>query len=199
MSRDSWVRVPEAGDEDDEEEQGQGQGPGQEPGPDQDQEQDPEPTPTPTPTPAPRPGVEQSTPCWNCGAPVTPRDPHCTSCDRTRTHALLVCTDPCLELRHGPGPPLTLGRHPDWAPDTAALFADRPKVSRRHVSITVAPDGSAWAEEPPEGSHNGTFINGAKLMPGVRTPLRDNDQLRLGLRISITVRLYGPDPRDGTG
>ena len=36
-----------------------------------------------------------------------------------------------------------LGRHPDWAPDTAALFADRPKVSRRHVSITVEPDGRA--------------------------------------------------------
>ncbi|NUP42593.1 MAG: FHA domain-containing protein [Streptomyces sp.] len=143
----------------------------------------------------PPPEVEVSAPCWKCRRQVPPRDPRCASCDSTRTHVLLICSDPCLELRHGPGAPLTLGRHPDWAPDTAAVFADRPKVSRRHVSITVEPDGRAWAEEPPEGSHNGTFINGAKLMPGVRTPLRDSDQLRLGLRISITVRLYGP----GTG
>ncbi|MFD8385345.1 FHA domain-containing protein [Streptomyces sp. NPDC059679] len=138
-----------------------------------------------------------SKPCWNCREQVAPRDPRCTACGSTRTHVLLICSDPCLELRHGPGAPLTLGRHPDWAPETAAVFADRPKVSRRHVSITVEPDGRAWAEEPPEGSHNGTFINGAKLMPGVRTPLRDEDQLRLGLRISITVRLYGPNPGPG--
>lgn len=139
-----------------------------------------------------------SEPCWNCREQVPPRDPRCASCGSTRTHVLLICSDPCLELRHGTDAPLTLGRHPDWAPDTAAVFADRPKVSRRHVSITVEPDGRAWAEEPPEGSHNGTFINGAKLMPGVRTPLRDGDQLRLGLRISITVRLYGPGTGTGT-
>ncbi|MGY0060207.1 FHA domain-containing protein [Streptomyces sp. LZ34] len=145
-------------------------------------------------------GIQVSAPCWNCRAPVAPRDPRCASCDSTRTHVLLVCSQPCLELRHGPGPPLNLGRHPTWAPRTAADFADWRKVSRRHASITVEPDGRAWAEEPPEGSHNGTFVNGAKLMPGVRTPLRDGDQLRLGLRISIAVRLYGPEPpRPGTG
>ncbi|MDT0546515.1 MULTISPECIES: FHA domain-containing protein [Streptomyces] len=196
MSGDGWVRVPEPGD--DEAEDTEGAGEGLDPGP-------------PTPPhdaewvavaapPGPHfdpvdtwvPDVEVSVPCWNCREPVAPRDPGCAACGRTRTHVLLICSDPCLELSHGTDTPLALGRHPDWAPRTATAFADRPKVSRRHVSITVEPDGSAWAEEPPEGSHNGTFINGAKLMPGIRTPLRDGDQLRLGLRISITVRLYGP-------
>lgn len=148
--------------------------------------------------PAPPPaGVEVSAPCWNCSKPVASRDTRCASCGRARTHALLVCTEPCLELRHGPGPPLRLGRHPDWAPRTAAAFDGWNKVSRRHASITVEPDGTAWVEEPEEGTRNGTYLNGARIAAGVRTPVRDGDQLRLGLRVSFAVRLYGPGP--GTG
>ncbi len=161
-------------------------------------EERPPPEPRPEPRPAPPPaGVEVSAPCWNCRAPVAPRDTRCASCGRARTHALLVCADPCLELRHGPGPPLRLGRHPDWAPRTAAAFAGWNKVSRRHASITVEPDGTAWVEEPEAGSRNGTYLNGARIAAGVRTPVRDGDQLRLGLRVSFAVRLYGPEP--GTG
>ncbi|MBD3004139.1 FHA domain-containing protein [Streptomyces sp. 5-10] len=145
----------------------------------------------PAPTPA---GVEVSAPCWNCRKPVAPRDTRCASCGRARTHALLVCTEPCLELRHGPGPPLRLGRHPDWAPRTAAAFDGWNKVSRRHASITVEPDGTAWVEEPEEGTRNGTYLNGARIAAGVRTPVHDGDQLRLGLRVSFAVRLYGPGP-----
>ncbi|AUA15940.1 FHA domain-containing protein [Streptomyces sp. SID8382] len=160
--------------------------------------QEPDPLATSASGPAPGPdGVEVSAPCWNCRAPVAPRDTRCASCGRARTHVLLVCSEPCLELRHGPGPPLRLGRHADWAPRTAAAFAGWNKVSRRHVSITVEPDGTAWAEEPEAGSRNGTYLNGARIAAGVRTPVRDGDQLRLGLRISFTVRLYGPGP--GTG
>ncbi|OPF74685.1 FHA domain-containing protein [Streptomyces antioxidans] len=151
----------------------------------------------PRPAPPPAAGVEVSAPCWNCRAPVAPRDIRCASCGRARTHALLVCAEPCLELRHGPGPPLRLGRHPDWAPRTAAAFAGWNKVSRHHASVTVEPDGTAWVEEPEAGSRNGTYLNGARIAAGVRTPVRDGDQLRLGLRISFTVRLYGPEP--GTG
>ncbi|GDY40130.1 FHA domain-containing protein [Streptomyces antimycoticus] len=128
---------------------------------------------------------------------MAPRDARCASCDRTRTHALLVCTEPCLELRHGPGPPLHLGRHPDWAPRTAAAFAGWNKISRHHASLTVDPDGTAWVEEPEAGTRNGTYLNRARIAPGVRTPVRDGDQLRLGLRVSFVVRLYGPGP--GTG
>ncbi|AGP60490.1 FHA domain-containing protein [Streptomyces rapamycinicus] len=156
----------------------------------------PEPRPEPRPAPPPA-GVEVSAPCWNCRAPVAPRDTRCASCGRARTHALLVCAEPCLELRHGPGPPLGLGRHPDWAPRTAAAFAGWNKVSRHHASITVEPDGTAWVEEPEAGSRNGTYLNGARIAAGVRTPVRDGDQLRLGLRVSFAIRLYGPEP--GTG
>ncbi|WP_230992974.1 FHA domain-containing protein [Streptomyces endocoffeicus] len=155
-----------------------------------------EPRPEPRPEPPPA-GVEVSAPCWNCRAPVAPRDTRCASCGRGPTHALLVCTEPCLELRHGPGPPLRLGRHPDWAPRTAAAFAGWNKVSRHHASITVEPDGTAWVEEPEAGSRNGTYLNGARIAAGVPTPVRDGDQLRLGLRISFAIRLYGPEP--GTG
>ncbi|WP_051885658.1 FHA domain-containing protein [Streptomyces hygroscopicus] len=128
---------------------------------------------------------------------MAPRDARCASCGRPRTHVLLVCAEPCLELRHGPGPPLRIGRDPDWAPRTAAAFADWDKVSRRHASITVEPDGTVWVEEPATGSRNGTFLNGARIAPGVRTPVRDSDRLRLGLRISFAVRVHGPGP--GTG
>ncbi|MGW7595774.1 FHA domain-containing protein, partial [Streptomyces rubiginosohelvolus] len=124
--------------------------PGPQPGP----RLEPQPEPRSAPPPA---GVEVSAPCWNCRAPVAPRDTRCASCGRARTHALLVCAEPCLELRHGPGPPLRLGRHPDWAPRTAAAFAGWNKVSRHHASITVEPDGTAWVEEPEAGSRNGTY------------------------------------------
>ncbi|BBJ46302.1 hypothetical protein SSPO_090200 [Streptomyces antimycoticus] len=59
------------------------------------------------------------------------------------------------------------------------------------------PDGTAWVEEPEAGTRNGTYLNRARIAPGVRTPVRDGDQLRLGLRVSFVVRLYGPGP--GTG
>ncbi|MGW6456733.1 FHA domain-containing protein, partial [Streptomyces sp. NPDC055078] len=138
--------------------------------------------------------AEVFAPCWNCRTAMADRDERCPSCGGTRTHALLCCADPRLELRHGPGGPLRLGRDPAWAPRTAGDLADRLKVSRRHAALTVEPDGSAWVEEPAEGTRNGTFVNGARVAAGVRTPLRDGDQLRLGLRISFTVRLYGPGP-----
>jgi pSer/pThr/pTyr-binding forkhead associated (FHA) protein len=31
------------------------------------------------------------------------------------------------------------------------------------------------------GVHNGTFLNGKRLEPGVPVPLRDGDELRFGL------------------
>lgn len=182
-----WARVPDGEELEAPEEAETARTPGEAP--------EPGPTAEPAPRPAPGPaGVEVSAPCWNCRAPVAPRDARCASCDRTRTHVLLVCAEPCLELRHGPGPPLHIGRHPDWAPRTAAAFAGWNKVSRRHASLTVEPDGSAWVEEPAEGSRNGTYLNGARIAPGVRTPVRDGDQLRLGQRVGFAVRLYGPGP-----
>lgn len=185
-----WIHVPDGEELEGPEEGETARRPGEAPAP--------EPIAESAPRPAPgTAGVEVSAPCWNCRAPVAPRDARCASCDRTRTHVLLVCAEPCLELRHGPGPPLHLGRHPDWAPRTAAAFAGWNKISRQHASLTVEPDGSTWVQEPEAGTRNGTYLNGARIAPGVRTPVRDGDQVRLGLRVSFVVRLYGPEP--GTG
>ena len=145
--------------------------------------------PPPEPEPEPEPD-----PCWNCGAKEAPRDRRCTVCGSPRAHVVLLCADPCLELRHAAGRPLNLGRSSSWAPGTATAFADRKMVSKRHASVTVEPDGSAWVEEPPEGSRNHTFVNEDELKPGVRTPLRDGDLLRLGKAVvRFTVRVYGPE------
>jgi hypothetical protein len=159
------------------------------------------PPPEADPKPAPAPARETvakpplSVPCWNCGAQVDPPGRRCAVCGSPRTHVLLLCSDPCLELRHGPGRALNLGRSRSWAtPAVITAFALQGQVSRRHASITVEPDGSAWVQEPPEGARNHTYINGARLTPGVPAPLRDRDQLRLGTRISLGIRLYGPEP-----
>jgi pSer/pThr/pTyr-binding forkhead associated (FHA) protein len=60
------------------------------------------------------------------------------------------------------------------------LDADDPeaKVSRRHARITLR-DGQYFVEDL--GSTNGTFVNrGKRLMPGVRQPLKDGDEIIVG-------------------
>ena len=60
------------------------------------------------------------------------------------------------------------------------LDADDPeaKVSRRHARITLR-EGQYFVEDL--GSTNGTFINrGKRLMPGVRQPLNDGDEIIVG-------------------
>jgi pSer/pThr/pTyr-binding forkhead associated (FHA) protein len=52
-------------------------------------------------------------------------------------------------------------------------------ASSRHASIHADPaTGQAFVED--DGSRNGTFLNEARLNPGERRQLRDNDRLRLG-------------------
>jgi pSer/pThr/pTyr-binding forkhead associated (FHA) protein len=52
-------------------------------------------------------------------------------------------------------------------------------ASSRHASIHSDPaTGQAFVED--DGSRNGTFLNEARLAPGERRQLRDNDRLRLG-------------------
>ncbi|MGW1976121.1 FHA domain-containing protein [Streptomyces sp. NPDC001889] len=151
---------------------------------------------TPPGDPGSRPGPTGDGPrdCWHCREPLDPREPLCASCGSPRTHVLLLCDSPCLELAQGPGAPLNLGRDPGWSPRTAAAFTELLRISRRHATVTVEADGSAWVEEAAaSGSLNHTYLNGARITPGLRTPLRDGDELRLGLRVvGFSVRLYGP-------
>jgi hypothetical protein len=64
-------------------------------------------------------------------------------------------------------------------------------VSRLHCTI-LEEDGAFFLRD--EQSANGTFLNGARLAPTVRTPLKDEDEIRLartergGVRLLFRVR-----------
>ncbi len=57
------------------------------------------------------------------------------------------------------------------------LVVDRPTVSRHHA--LVSEEGGRWFVED-RGSFNGTFLNGTKIQPGAKLPLRHGDRLGLG-------------------
>jgi CRP-like cAMP-binding protein len=86
------------------------------------------------------------------------------------------------ELPLPPGDEVRLGRaavgtQPGPALDLSALDPTR-SLSRRHARIVRDAGGFAVLEEP--RAANGTFLNGARLAPGERGPLRSGDELRLG-------------------
>jgi hypothetical protein len=54
-----------------------------------------------------------------------------------------------------------------------------PGVSHRHLKFIKQPDGSFSVLEL--GSSNGTEINGAVLEPGINTPVKDGDNLAIGI------------------
>jgi FHA domain len=62
-------------------------------------------------------------------------------------------------------------------------------VSRRHALLTRRPDGSLALRDL--GSANGTQVNGADVMAGVDTPLKDGDTIAVGAWTRITVRAAG--------
>jgi hypothetical protein len=86
------------------------------------------------------------------------------------------------ELPLPPGDEVRLGRaaadaQPGPALDLAALDPTR-SLSRRHARLVRDGGGFAVLEEPRVA--NGTFLNGRRLAPGERVPLRSGDELRLG-------------------
>lgn len=84
------------------------------------------------------------------------------------------------------GNTLLLGRDAS-AYRTGSLLERYDNVSRRHATLGVEADGTAWVRD--EHSTNGTFINAAPLRPGVRAPLRDGDTLRLAADCTLEVVL----------
>jgi subtilisin family serine protease len=64
------------------------------------------------------------------------------------------------------------------------ILMDDPQVSRRHAEITW--DG-ARCTVMDAGSHNGTFVNGARLIPNVPVPLRPGDRVSFGTASVWTV------------
>ena len=65
------------------------------------------------------------------------------------------------------------------------ILLDDPQVSRRHAEITW--DG-ARCTVMDVGSHNGTFVNGARLIPNAPAPLRPGDRVSFGTASVWTVR-----------
>lgn len=59
-------------------------------------------------------------------------------------------------------------------------------VSRRHALFLLRPDQGLSVRDL--GSANGTQLNGAELLPGVATPLKDGDVLAVGAWTRITIR-----------
>ncbi|MFI1978772.1 FHA domain-containing protein [Streptomyces wedmorensis] len=94
------------------------------------------------------------------------------------------------------GNTLLLGRDAS-AYRTGKLLERYDNVSRRHATVGVEADGTAWVRD--EHSTNGTFVNAAPLRPGVRAPLRDGDTLRLAADCTLDVVLEGRVDRDVRG
>jgi pSer/pThr/pTyr-binding forkhead associated (FHA) protein len=69
-------------------------------------------------------------------------------------------------------PDFTIGRA-----DDNDLNLEKPTVSRHHAHVTE--EGDRWFLED-RGSFNGTFLNGSRIQPGVKVPLRHGDRIGLG-------------------
>jgi hypothetical protein len=61
-----------------------------------------------------------------------------------------------------------------------------PGVSHLHAVLIAEPDGT-WAVLDP-GSANGTIVNGAEIVAGVRVPLHDGDQICIGAWTVLTMQ-----------
>ncbi|MEV4428204.1 FHA domain-containing protein [Streptomyces sp. NPDC049602] len=92
-----------------------------------------------------------------------------------------------------PGSTLLLGRAPA-AHTTRGLLERHDNVSRQHATVGLEPDGTAWVRD--EHSTNGTFVNGSPIGPGVRTPLRDGDVLRLAADCNLGITVERPGEAD---
>jgi len=67
----------------------------------------------------------------------------------------------------------------------ADVCAAHPSVSRKHALVHVGPDK---VEIEDLGSSNGTWINGARIKPGLRVSAAPSDLLRLGQVICVVQR-----------
>jgi hypothetical protein len=74
------------------------------------------------------------------------------------------------------------GIHPEI--DLTGPPAD-PGVSRLHVVLVAAPDGT-WSVVDP-GSANGTLVNGDEIPAGETVPLREGDVIHLGAWTALTL------------
>jgi hypothetical protein len=93
------------------------------------------------------------------------------------------------------GGSVLLGRDPGLCP-MAALLERYGNLSRRHATVGVGDDGLAWIRD--EDSTNGTFLDGRRLTPLRRVPLRADAALRLAADVPVRVRTAAR-PASGVG
>ncbi|WP_448381178.1 FHA domain-containing protein [Gloeomargarita sp.] len=83
---------------------------------------------------------------------------------------------------------LLIGKPNDYLPPDidVAGFPDADIVSRIHARLVVV-DNQVAIEDM--GSTNGTYVNGQRLRPGQRCPLRTGDWIALGKEDKVTFLL----------
>ena len=64
-----------------------------------------------------------------------------------------------------------------------------PGVSRLHMVLVRAPDGT-WSVVDP-GSGNGTMVNGSEIRQDEAVPLHDGDRIHLGAWTALTITRGG--------
>ena len=127
--------------------------------------------------------------CVDCLEPLTPRS---SSVRVTPTHRakatlrLLFAGQPVDVPRPGS---VLLGRDPVHSP-VAALFAAHDNVSRRHASVGIESDGTAWVRD--EHSTNGTFVDNKPVPSGHTAPLSPGDQLRIASDVVARIEFGHP-------
>jgi FHA domain/Double zinc ribbon len=140
--------------------------------------------------------------CPNCGAVIQdPADVICTQCRyplpgarRRISPVVLRISFPTGNVDVPAGTSVLLGRDPAQSL-VAAAFGQYDNVSRRHATVVVDDSGRATIRD--EGSTNGTFVNGDRVLPGSEVRLVDGDRIRLAADVTGDVSLprQEPDPQ----
>ena len=146
-----------------------------------------------------RPG--DRTVCPNCGAVAQdPADVVCTQCRqplpgtgarRRISPVVLRISFPTGNVDVPAGTTVNLGRDPAQSL-VAAAFGQYDNVSRRHATVMVDDGGRASIRD--EGSTNGTFVNGDRVLPGTEVRLVDGDRIRLAADVTGDVSLPRAEP-----
>lgn len=105
---------------------------------------------------------------------------------RSISSAVLQISFPAGNVEVPAGTSILLGRDPAESL-VAAAFDRCENVSRRHAMIMVDDAGHATIRD--EGSTNGTFVNGDRLLPGIDVRLVDGDTVRLAADVTGKVTL----------
>ena len=105
---------------------------------------------------------------------------------RSISSMVLQISFPAGNVEVPAGTSVLLGRDPAESL-VAAAFDGCENVSRRHAMILV--DDSGHASIRDEGSTNGTFVNGDRLLPGIDVRLVDGDTVRLAADVTGKVTL----------